>query len=59
MHVQIPIVCKLQSAEEAEADLPKVCCPEYIQPLLTEFKNISGAQFSKLTPKQEGTRGDH
>ena len=56
---QQPIVCVLQTAEEAEADQPKVCCPEYLRPLLTEFSNISGAQFSKLTPKQEGTRGDH
>ena len=56
---QQPIICKLLTAEEAEAQIPKVCCPEYLQPLLTEFKHISGAQFSKLTPKQEGARGDH
>ena len=56
---QQPIVCALLSAEEAEAQINNVSCPEYLKPLLTEFNHLSGAQFSRLKPKQEGARRVH
>ena len=56
---QQPIICTLLSAEEAEAQINKVSCPEYLKPLLTEFNHLSGAQFSRLKPKQEGARSIH
>ena len=56
---QQPIFCKKISAEDAHAQISKVSCPEYLKPLISEFQTISGANFSTVTPKQEGARGDH
>ena len=56
---QQPIICKKISAEDAHAQISKVCCPEYLKPLISEFINISGAKFSDVEPKQQGSPSVH
>ena len=56
---QQPIICAKISAEDAHAQISKVCCPEYLKPLISEFINISGAKFSDVELKQQGSPGVH
>ena len=56
---QQPIHCMKISAEDAHAQISKVCCPDYIRPLISEFQHISGANFSDVAPKQERSPGVH
>ena len=51
-----PVICAKVSAEDASAQISKVCCPEYLKNLVSEFSNISGASFSNVKPKQRGSQ---
>ena len=51
-----PVICAKISAEDATAQISKVCCPEYLKNLVSEFSNISGASFSDVKPKQQGSQ---
>ena len=55
-HQTKPVICAKVSAEDATAQISKVCCPEYLRNLISEFSNISGASFSNVKPKQRGSQ---
>ena len=49
---QQPIMCKKISPDEApKAQISKVCCPDYMKSLISEFMHISGTNFSDVEPK--------
>ena len=49
---QQPIACNKICPEDApRAQISKVCCPDYMKSLISEFMNISGTNFSNVKPK--------
>ena len=57
---QQPIACMKICPEDApKAQISKVCCPDYMKSLISEFMHISGTNFADVKPKQERSAGVH